>query len=72
MTDYRQWQEDYYDDLSTSYRVLHELMKNFKTMEEVEKFSFLYHQLPVWEYHMDILLFGSDKEKIKLFNEVKE
>jgi len=67
---FRVWERDYYDELATIYRASHILMKGFRTMEEVERFGDLYRELPLIEHMMDILLFGSDEDKYRLFKEV--
>jgi len=67
---FREWERDYYDELTTIYRASHILVKDFRTMEEVERFGDLYHELPLIEHMMDILLFGSDEDKYRLFKEV--
>ena len=67
---FRGWERKYYDRLALVYRSIRKLMKRFKTMEQVEEFAVLYHELPLIEHWMDILLFGTDEEKYKLFKEV--
>jgi DNA primase len=67
---FRQWHNEYYDELSNLYRVFHKLLMNVKTIGEAEKYSFFYHQVSIWECHMDILLYGDDEEKFNLFKEV--
>ncbi len=70
ITSFRKWVTDYYNEVSTDYRVFNTVIRNFSTMEEAEQFALLYHQLPIWEYQLDILLFGNDQEKYELFEEV--
>jgi len=67
---FKQWANEYYDELSNLYRVFHKLLMNVKNIEEAEKHSFFYHQVSVWECHMDVLLYGDDEEKFNLYKEV--
>ena len=39
-------------------------------MDEAERIAFIYHEQPILEYRMDILIYGSDEEKFDLFYEV--
>jgi DNA primase len=66
---FRRWERQYYDKLATIYRATHKWMKGARSMEEVEKFAPLHHELPVIEHKMDILLYGSDEKKYRLFKE---
>jgi hypothetical protein len=68
---FREWEKQYYDKSATIYRAAHKVMKGFKTMEEVEQFADLYHEMPLIEHRMDILLQGSEEEKYQLFKEVQ-
>ena len=38
--------------------------------DEVESYDHLYYQLPIIEYHLDILLYGTDQEKFDLYKGV--
>jgi DNA primase len=67
---FRQWEMDYFDEVSTLYRVLNKLKLLAKTQEEVDSLADFYKAESVWEHHMDILTFGSDEEKFLLFREV--
>jgi DNA primase len=64
---FRQWENEYYDELSNLYRIFNKLLMTIKTIKGMEKYDFFYHQVSIWEYHMDILLFGDDQEKFELF-----
>ena len=70
MKAFRNWEKEYYDELVVIYRVAHKLMQGLKTMGEVERFAPLYQELPSLEQRMDMLLYGSDREKYRLFKEV--
>jgi len=67
---FREWEKHYYDDLAAFYRVSHKVMKGLATMEAVEEFALLYQDLPLIEHKLDILLYGTDEDKYRLFKEV--
>ncbi len=69
--EYQQWEKIYLIFLSDILRNLEQKKLNAKTIEEVEEMSVLYHKEPIWEYHWDILFNGKEKEKIKLYGELK-
>ena len=67
---FRKWQNDYYDKLASLYRTNYSTMRRIKSMDEAKRIAFIYHEQPILEYRMDILIYGSDEEKFDLFNEV--
>jgi hypothetical protein len=67
---FREWESQHHDKLTTIYRVAHKVMEGFKTMDEVEEFAPLYHELSLIENQMGILLWGTDEQKYSLFREV--
>jgi DNA primase len=67
---FRRWVKDYHDELCTNYRAINAIMANVKTVEEAEGLAPLYHRLPVLEYHLDLLAYGDDAEKLELFKDV--
>ena len=69
--EFRQWEQGYYDELTSVYRRFNALKIKFKTMAEAEKYSYYYHKISIYEHRMDILFHGDDKEKYELFKEVK-
>jgi len=67
---FRSWEREYYHYLAMWYRAFHDVKRTFRSIDDAAQFSELIHQMPVVEYHMDILCYGSDEEKYKLYNEV--
>jgi CHC2 zinc finger len=43
---------------------------SISTPEDLDQVGWLYQFLPVWQYKLDILVFGSDQDKYLLFQEV--
>ncbi|MBF0541240.1 MAG: hypothetical protein HQK91_07305 [Nitrospirae bacterium] len=68
---FRDWCNDYERFLRNKYRKWHEIKSQFKNMEEVEVFYKFYHLENIWEYQLNILLFGSEQEKFNLYKEFK-
>ena len=69
---FRQWENRYYDALATEYRAINKVLRNIKFIEEAEQYDYLYHRLPILEYHMGILAYGDDEEKFDLFKGVED
>ena len=71
LTDFRQWEVNYYEELTTEYRCINRALRNIRTMEKAEQIACLYHRLAVLEYQMDILAYGCAGGKTKLKMEVQ-
>jgi hypothetical protein len=41
-----------------------------KTDDDLEKIAWVHKPLIAWEYHLDVLCYGTDKEKYQLFKAV--
>lgn len=67
---FRKWCNDYGNQLADRYRDCLDKTENLKTMEEAERVADIFHQMPVIEYRMDILLNGNDEDKFQLYREV--
>lgn len=67
---FRTWEREYYGELADYYREFHDILKDCKTMEEVEDFADDFHLMPIVERHMDIMATGTDEQKYKLCREV--
>jgi len=67
---FRKWCRDYGNQLADCYRDCLQRTEDLKSMEEAERVADLFHQMPVIEYRMDVLLNGDDEEKFQLFCEV--
>ena len=68
---FREWCNDYYDEISTEYRCINKVISTFKFIDECEKYTSLYHRLPVLEYHMDVIIHGNDEERFNLYREIE-
>jgi DNA primase len=67
---FRQWCNEYYDDLCLLYRTLQRAKEKAKTIEEVEALAPFYHQESTWLYQIEILQGDGDQAKFKLYKEV--
>ena len=68
---YRQWMSNYTDFLCNVLRMLDHRKRFIRTIKEIERLAYFYHQEALWTHHFDILLFGSEKEKLQLYAEIK-
>lgn len=67
---FRQWERDYSDHVSMMLRRIRRVMEHgFKDMDEAAKYSSLFHALPIYEYHYEILCTRDAKAKYELFQE---
>lgn len=66
---FRQWCNEYYDDLCSLYRTLQRAKEKAETIEEVEALAPFYHQESVWLYQIEILQGDGDQAKFKLYKE---
>lgn len=66
---FEKWQSRYLAHLGT---LINRTLKLMKNIPEKDLFWYapLLHGLPIWEYHSDILLNGSDRAKFQLYKEV--
>lgn len=65
------WEQRYCSDISDLWHRTKRLMINGIPLEDLELYAPLFHILPIWEHHRDILINGSDREKYKLFRELR-
>lgn len=68
---FRLWEHEYLLILTDYYRDFHDILKDCKTMNEVEEFADDFHLMPLVEYHMEILSNGTDEEKYTLYQVVE-
>jgi len=69
---FRQWVNDYNDDLCTLCRTLQDEKAKAKTIEKVEELAEWYHAESEWLRRMDILESDDDKAKLELYMEVNK
>jgi hypothetical protein len=67
---FRKWEIQYYIYVSDLHFRTKKLMMNGIPPEDLNLYSLLLHALPVWKYHMEILIHGDDNQKYQLFKEV--
>jgi len=68
---FNDWQELYCKEVSDLWFDAKALMAGVQ-VEDLEFYATIYHQLPVWEYHREILIHGSDEEKYLLYQDVSK
>ncbi len=68
LTQFRGWEEKYCSYVSKLWRRTRKLMLKIPP-EDLELYAPLLQMLPLWEYHRDILIHGSDKLKYKLYKD---
>lgn len=63
---FRAWEAGYFQELCMLIRVCKKLLKTKLTWKQRE---LMYHNLPLYEYHANIVQFGSDKQKYELYKD---
>lgn len=63
---FRQWCNDYFNDLADLYRCLQKAKERIKTEEDLERLVEFYHKESVWLYEIEILQ-DDDDRKLKLY-----
>lgn len=64
---FRQWCQEYFNDLADLYRCLQKAKKTVKTIEEAETLAVFFHRESSWLYQMEILTSSDDEEKLQLY-----
>lgn len=68
---FRNWEQRYCWDISDLWHKTKRLMINGILPDDLELYAPLLHMLPIWEHHREVLIHGSDRQKFRLFKEVK-
>lgn len=68
---FRDWEQRYCTDISDLWHKTKRLMMNGIPPDDLDLYAALFHMLPVWEYHREILIHGTDREKFKLYKEAQ-
>lgn len=68
---FRDWEQWYCMEVSDLWHKTKRLMMFGIAPEDLELYAPLFHMLPVWEYHRDILINGSDELKFELYKEAR-
>jgi len=67
---FREWCDDYYNDLCQLVRTLYKAMQNAKTVEKVEVLAPFYHLESLWLCEIEILQNNDDQAKFELYKKV--
>ena len=63
---YKDWLSHYTAHIGSLIIETKDLMKNI-TLEDLDLYASLFHMLPIWGYHLSILVEGSDEERFELY-----
>jgi hypothetical protein len=66
---FRQWELDYCTYISDLWFKTKKMMMIGIQPEDLDLYAPLFHKLPVWEYHREILIHGTDELKHELYKE---
>ena len=67
-TKFTNWERSYYDYICfAKRRTKRFLSRVIMTPEALNLYAPLLHMFPVWDYHMDILINGSDELRFELY-----
>ena len=68
---FRAWEARYSTKLGGLINSGHKKLSKIKTHDDLLQAAWIYPFLSQWKYHLDIICYGSDKDKYKLFKEVR-
>jgi hypothetical protein len=68
LNDFRTWEAGYFQELCMLIRVCSKILKEW-SWDDLEHVGFIYHLLPIYRFHADILQYGDDKDKYELYKE---
>lgn len=68
---FRDWESRYSSKLGGLITSSHKKLAKIRTDDDLLQAAWIYPFLSQWKYHMDVLCYGSDQEKYKLFREVR-
>jgi len=69
---FRDWEQRYCSYVSDLWHKTKKLMMKGIRREDLELYAPLFHMLPVCEYHREILIHGTDREKFELYKEAQK
>nr|WP_320193584.1 CHC2 zinc finger domain-containing protein [uncultured Desulfobacter sp.] len=67
---FRAWEAEYSSRLGKLITSAYQCLSRVKTEDDLNKVAWVHKPLTVWKYHLDVLCYGTDKDKYKLFREV--
>lgn len=68
---FRDWEQWYGTEVSDLWFQTKRLMANGIPPENLDLYAPLFHMLPIWEHHREILIHGTDHRKFELYKEVQ-
>jgi len=68
---FRAWEARYSSKLGGLITSGHRRISKIKTNDDLVQTAWIYPFLLQWQYHLDILCYGTDQDKYKLFQEVR-
>lgn len=68
---FNSWKREYYQTLCRLRITYEALTRDLMTFDEAELRAWIFDELPLFEYHLDILFYGDDEQKYELYREVK-
>ena len=68
---FRDWEQHYCWEISDLWHKTKRLMMKGISPDDLELYAPLFHKLPIWGHHREILIHGGDEEKFKLFKEAQ-
>lgn len=68
---FRDWEQRYGMYISDLWHKTKRMMMNGIPPEDLDLYAPLFHMLPIWEHHREILIYGNDMQKFKLYQEAQ-
>ncbi len=69
---FRDWESRYSTKLGGLINSSHKKLSKIKTHDDLLQAAWIYPFLSQWEYHLEVLCYGSDEDKFNLFKEVRQ
>jgi hypothetical protein len=68
---FRTWERHYSSILGRLIVSAHRRLNQIRNEVDLQNRGWIYHFLPKWKHHLDILCYGTDQDKYLLFKEVR-
>jgi hypothetical protein len=69
--EFRRWENEYSNYIGRLITSTHKMMLNGIHPLDLDLYAPLFHKLPIWEYHLEILASGDNQLKYQLYKEVQ-
>ena len=69
---FRDWEQFHGTYISDLWHKTKRLMVKGIPPDDLDLYAPLFHMLPVWEFHREILIHGTDREKFELYREAQK